>query len=117
MPRYKLKNLSDQDILEFAIITKYLRYMLLVYGTDTMNMFGKSKKISKKIVKISDDFDIYKSDCENYLWSRLEDMKYKGVFNKSLQEIFYGEENINKNLITKFIEDIIGRKFSKSKIE
>jgi hypothetical protein len=107
MPSDKLKKISDRDVLEFAIITKYLRKMLLKYSTETNHLFGKSKRISKKILKISKDFEIYQSDCECYLWQKLEDMKYRGCFHKSLQDIFFNESDIDNNLINKFFIDLI----------
>jgi hypothetical protein len=101
-----INKISDKELLDFAVLTKYLRYMLLVYSTNTMNMLGVSKKISKMIGKISDDFDLYKCQVEDHLWIRLEDMKDRNVFNKKKQEVFFGESDINVKLIDKFIKDI-----------
>lgn len=107
MPSDKLKKIPDRDVLEFAIITKYLRKMMLKYATETNNLFGKSKRISKKILTISNNLDTYKSDCECYLWQKLEDMKFRGCFQQSVQDIFYGELDIDNDLINKFFIDIV----------
>jgi hypothetical protein len=109
----KIRNvnkLTDKQIFELAIKTKYFSNIIMNYYMEIANMLGTSQKVSKQMLKIHNNFENYKSDLEEHLWHRLDEIaKKKGI---KARAIFYGDAacTFKQRLINKFINDILNNK-------